>query len=44
MNKVETRLQAKGCLKFYLMVTVDYPEAGKDCEQRGGYEMDTFRL
>jgi ribosomal protein S18 acetylase RimI-like enzyme len=44
MNKVETRLQAKGCLKFYLMVTVDNPEAGKYYEQRGWYEMDTVRL
>jgi hypothetical protein len=44
LNAFETKLQAKGCLKCYQMVTVDYPEAGKDCEQRGGYEMDTFRL
>ena len=44
LNEVETRLQAKGCWKCYLMVTVDHPEARKDCEQRGGYEMDTVRL
>jgi len=35
MNEVETRLQAKGCLKCYLMVPVDNPEAGKYYEQRG---------
>ena len=44
MNEVETGLQAKGCLKCYLMVTVDNPEAGKYYEQRAWYETDTVRL
>lgn len=44
MNEVETRLQAKGCLKCYWMVTVDNPEAGMYYEQRGWYEMKTVRL
>jgi ribosomal protein S18 acetylase RimI-like enzyme len=44
MNEVETRLRAKGCLKCYLLVTVDNPEAGNYYKQRGWYEMDTVRL
>jgi ribosomal protein S18 acetylase RimI-like enzyme len=44
MNEVETRLRAKGCLKCYLLVTVDNPEAGDYYKQRGWYEMDTVRL
>lgn len=44
MNEVETRLRAKGCLKCYLLVTVDNPEAGEYYEQRGWYEMNTVRL
>ena len=44
MNEVETRLQAKGCLKCYLMVTVDNPEAAMYHQQRGWHEMDTVRL
>lgn len=44
MNEVETRLRAKGCLKCYLLVTVDNPGAGEYYEQRGWYEMNTVRL
>lgn len=44
MNEVETRLRAKGCLKCYLLVTIDNPEAGDYYKQRGWYEMDTVRL
>ena len=44
MNEVETRLRAKGCLKCYLLVTQDNPEAGQYYEQRGWYQMDTVRV
>lgn len=44
MNEVETRLRAKGCLKCYLLVAQDNPEAGQYYEQRGWYQMDTVRV
>lgn len=44
MKEVETRLRAKGCLKSYLLVTVDNPEVEEYYKQRGWYEMNTVRL
>jgi ribosomal protein S18 acetylase RimI-like enzyme len=35
MQAVETRLQAKGCLRYYLLVTQDNESAIKFYEQRG---------
>ncbi len=44
MDEVEARLRAKGCLKCYLLVTVDNLEAGDYYKQREWYEMDTVRI
>jgi ribosomal protein S18 acetylase RimI-like enzyme len=44
MDEVETRLRAKGCLKCYLLVTVDNPEAGEYYKQRDWYKMDTVQI
>jgi ribosomal protein S18 acetylase RimI-like enzyme len=44
MNELEARLQAKGCLKCYLLVTTDNPEAETYYQHRGWQPMDTVRL
>lgn len=43
LDEVEARLRAKGCLKCYLMVTPDNPEAGRFYEKRGWHFMDYVR-
>jgi len=42
MNEVERRLEAKGCLKCYLMVTVDNENAMRFYEARKWERMDTI--
>jgi ribosomal protein S18 acetylase RimI-like enzyme len=44
MDEVEARLRAKGCLKCYLLVTNDNPEADTYYQQRGWQPMDTVHL
>jgi ribosomal protein S18 acetylase RimI-like enzyme len=44
MQEVEARLRAKGCLKSYLLVTVDNPEAEVYYQRRGWQPMDTVHL
>lgn len=44
MDEVETRLRAKGCLKCYLLVTSDNPEAEGYYQHRGWQPMDTVHL
>lgn len=44
MNELESRLRAKGCLKCYLMVTVDNIEVADYYEKRGWQPMDQVRL
>lgn len=44
MDEVESRLRAKGCLKCYLLVTTDNPEAEGYYKHRGWQYMDTIRL
>lgn len=44
MDEVEARLRAKGCLKCYLLVTNDNPEAEGYYQQRGWQPMDTVHL
>jgi ribosomal protein S18 acetylase RimI-like enzyme len=44
MEEVEVRLRAKGCLKCYLLVTVDNPEAEAYYRRRGWQHMDSVRL
>ena len=44
MDEVEARLRAKGCLKCYLLVTRDNPEAEGYYQQRGWQPMDTIHL
>jgi ribosomal protein S18 acetylase RimI-like enzyme len=44
MDEVESRLRAKGCLKCYLLVTTDNPEAEGYYRHRGWQHMDTIRL
>jgi ribosomal protein S18 acetylase RimI-like enzyme len=44
MDEVESRLRAKGCLKCYLLVTTDNPEAEGYYQHRGWQHMDTIRL
>jgi ribosomal protein S18 acetylase RimI-like enzyme len=44
MEEVESRLRAKGCLKCYLLVTRDNPEAEDYYQQRGWQPMDTVHL
>jgi len=39
LSEVEKRLQAKGCLKCYLMVFAENTEAARFYEQRGWLEM-----
>ena len=42
MDEVERRLKAKGCLKCYLMVTVDNENAMRFYEAREWERMDTI--
>ena len=44
MNEVEARLRAKGCIKCYLMVTLDNLEVAAYYEKRGWQHMDQVRL
>jgi ribosomal protein S18 acetylase RimI-like enzyme len=44
MDEVESRLRAKGCLKCYLLVTSDNPEAEGYYQRRGWQPMDTVHL
>jgi len=44
MDEVEARLRAKGCLKSYLLVTVDNPEAEGYYQHRGWQPMDQVHL
>jgi ribosomal protein S18 acetylase RimI-like enzyme len=44
MDEVESRLRSKGCLKCYLLVTIDNPEAAIYYQRHGWYHMDTVRL
>jgi ribosomal protein S18 acetylase RimI-like enzyme len=44
MDEVESRLRLKGCLKCYLLVTDDNPEAEGYYQNRGWYHMDSVRL
>lgn len=44
MEELETRLRAKGCLKCYLLVTSDNPEAELYYQRRGWQHMDSVRL
>jgi ribosomal protein S18 acetylase RimI-like enzyme len=44
MEEVESRLRAKGCLKCYLLVTDDNPEAEAYYQQHGWGLMDRIRL
>jgi len=43
LDEVEARLRAKGCLKCYLMVTLDNPEVERFYEKRGWHYMDYIR-
>jgi ribosomal protein S18 acetylase RimI-like enzyme len=44
MDELETRLRSKGCLKCYLMVTVDNGEAMHYYERHGWEPMEQVRL
>jgi ribosomal protein S18 acetylase RimI-like enzyme len=44
MDEVEARLRVKGCLKCYLLVTTDNPEAEDYYQNRGWQPMDTIHL
>jgi len=44
LEEVEKRLQAKGCLKCYLLITTDNTEAAKFYEQRNWSEMTADRI
>jgi ribosomal protein S18 acetylase RimI-like enzyme len=44
MNEVESRLRAKGCLKCYLLVTVDNIEVADYYIDRGWKQMDQVQL
>ena len=44
MDQVESRLRDKGCLKCYLLVTDENPEAEEYYRRRGWQEMDHVRL
>jgi ribosomal protein S18 acetylase RimI-like enzyme len=43
LDEIEARLRAKGCLKCYLMVTLDNPEVERFYEKRGWHFMDYVR-
>jgi ribosomal protein S18 acetylase RimI-like enzyme len=44
MDEVVSRLRAKGCLKCYLLVTTDNPEAETYYQRRGWQRMDDVHL
>jgi ribosomal protein S18 acetylase RimI-like enzyme len=44
MREMERRLRSKGCLKCYLLVTSDNPEALRYYQQQGWSEMTEVRL
>lgn len=44
MQEVESRLRLKGCLKCYLLVTADNPEAEEYYRRRGWGHMESVRL
>jgi len=44
MEEVESRLRAKGCLKCYLLVTDDNPEAEAYYQRHGWGQMDRIHL
>lgn len=44
MEELESRLRAKGCLKCYLLVTNDNPEAEVYYQQRGWQHMEYIHL
>ena len=44
MNEVEKRLQAKGCVKCYLLVLADNENAIQFYENRGWHEMKEVRI
>lgn len=44
MDELESRLRAKGCLKCYLLVTADNPEAEAYYKHRGWQHMDHIHL
>ena len=44
MDEVESRLRAKGCLKSYLLVTLDNIEVADYYMQRGWQHMDQVQL
>ena len=44
MDEVESRLRAKGCLKSYLLVTLDNIEVADYYMQRGWHHMDQVQL
>lgn len=43
LEEVEMRLRAKGCLKCYLLVTLDNPEVEEFYKKRGWHLMDYVR-
>lgn len=43
LDEVEARLRAKGCLKCYLMITLDNPEVEEFYKKRGWHLMDYVR-
>jgi ribosomal protein S18 acetylase RimI-like enzyme len=43
LDEIETRLRARGCLKCYLMVTLDNPEVELFYQKRGWHFMDYVR-
>ena len=44
MDELELRLREKGCLKCYLLVTRDNPEAEEYYQRRGWQPMDSVHL
>ena len=44
MNEVESRLRAKGCLKCYLLVTLDNSEVGHYYQRHGWQHMHDIHL
>ena len=44
VDEVESRLRAKGCLKCYLLVTVDNSEVEDYYLQRGWWQMDQVHI